>query len=347
MKIAFAFCSFKNGASPRQINQAIQQKVQKLNIEAQYFQLSDGGENTAASLSNKSSSFKGWDALQRPIEYNIAFINDIPIIEMAQTVGIEKLSKDELNPFVTTSYGFGEATKQFLSYSDIYLTVGGSATVDFGFGFLKGLGCIFLDQNDNEVYFNVVKDIIQIQKIIIPDNHPNITVLCDVKNMLTGETGAVRVFGPQKGLQSSDFEIFDKISTHVKMIINKEEQQGDGAAGGIVYVLRNLFNAKIVSGAEFVLEAQNFEDKTQGYDILFTGEGQLDSQSSFGKACQVVCQKFQGKKIGIFGQIKTNVDFLDAIFSCQKGIKSLDEALKTCSEDVSDVVYNIINVLLM
>lgn len=37
-------------------------------------------------------------------------------------------------------------------------------------------------------------------------------------------------------------------------ILGFSEREKDGAAGGIVYTLRNLLNATVTNGAEFILE---------------------------------------------------------------------------------------------
>ena len=84
-------------------------------------------------------------------------------------------------------------------------------------------------------------------------------MLTDVTNPLTGPNGAARVFGPQKGASSQQVEYLESCLSHVKSLLKFEEQPGDGAAGGIVYVLRNLLGAHVVSGADYVLDSQGFD----------------------------------------------------------------------------------------
>ena len=64
-----------------------------------------------------------------------------------------------------------------------------------------------------------------------------------------------------------------------------------GAAGGIPAALTAFFDAKIVSGIDFVLDFLNFDTKLLGANLVITGEGSLDHQSLRGKTPVGVCRR--------------------------------------------------------
>ena len=68
-------------------------------------------------------------------------------------------------------------------------------------------------------------------------------VLSDVQNKLTGTNGSSYVYAPQKGANKVEVQILDNFLVQVRDYFKFPELPADGAAGGIIYVLRNLFNA--------------------------------------------------------------------------------------------------------
>jgi glycerate kinase len=56
-----------------------------------------------------------------------------------------------------------------------------------------------------------------------------------------------------------------------------------GAAGGLGASLLAMFNARLSSGVELVLDAVDFSEKMEHVDLVITGEGRIDSQTIHGK----------------------------------------------------------------
>src|SRR5699024_6187029 len=91
----------------------------------------------------------------------------------------------------------------------------------------------------------VVKDIESVcfTKVDLRIFEANIQVACDVDNPLVGIRGATRVYGPQKGIQEEDYDLYDKaLENYADLIeekINKslKNKFGAGAAGGLGFAL--------------------------------------------------------------------------------------------------------------
>jgi glycerate kinase len=59
--------------------------------------------------------------------------------------------------------------------------------------------------------------------------------------------------------------------------------KGGGAAGGMGATLQGILGADISSGIDLVLNTLNFDEQVRGADLVITGEGRLDAQTSRGK----------------------------------------------------------------
>ena len=58
---------------------------------------------------------------------------------------------------------------------------------------------------------------------------------------------------------------------------------GAGAAGGLGAGLMAFLNAELQLGVNIMVDAVNLRERVKGAAIVFTGEGQLDFQTVFGK----------------------------------------------------------------
>ncbi|MNI74086.1 Glycerate kinase [compost metagenome] len=64
-----------------------------------------------------------------------------------------------------------------------------------------------------------------------------------------------------------------------------------GAAGGLSGGLWAHFNAELVSGADAVLDAANFDSLLGTAEIVVVGEGRLDSQTGEGKIISAILER--------------------------------------------------------
>ena len=115
--------------------------------------------------------------------------------------------------------------------------------------------------------------------------------MCDINNPLYGTNGAQPTFShPQKGANDEQVKLLDEGLKHISDIIKQDlgidisKLPGGGAAGGMGAGISAFLNAELKMGIEVLLDAIKFNDLLKGADMVFTGEGRMDSQSLGGKA---------------------------------------------------------------
>ena len=82
-------------------------------------------------------------------------VNSTAFIEMAEVCGLAKL-KGRKDAYKASSYGLGEFTKQVIEKhhpKKVVISLGGTASIDLGIGFLEGLGVKFFDEEGDIVNF--------------------------------------------------------------------------------------------------------------------------------------------------------------------------------------------------
>lgn len=229
------------------------------------------------------------------------------IIELAQASGIKHL--DKLASLEANTYGTGLLIKDALdkNIENIILTVGGSASTDGGTGILCALGAEFLDVSGQSLSPDG-GNLSKISKIDLSKINPkwrqsSIKIACDVNNPLYGPTGAAYIFAPQKGASEKEVKILDHGLRHFSKILletthskTDPDMPGAGAAGGVPFALSCVFDARIVSGFDWISDIFDLEKKLEDSDIVITGEGAFDEQSLHGKAA--------GKILDLCGQHK-------------------------------------------
>lgn len=131
----------------------------------------------------------------------------------------------------------------------------------------------------------------------------NFLVVSDVTNPLLGQNGATYTYSPQKGAKICDLSILeDNLLNYANMVekINKSKfrtKPGSGAAGGVGFALMAFFNAKVVSGINYILDKIDFDKYKESFDYIITGEGKIDKQSLSGKVVFEVLKRSFPKKV--------------------------------------------------
>jgi glycerate kinase len=331
MRIVIAPDSFKECLSATRVAFAISEGVRKAAPEAEIISIpvADGGEGTVEALvtatSGKIISAPSVDALYRPIQsfYGILGNGKTAVIEMAAASGIELLSAQERNPLTTSTFGTGLLLKAAMEagFREIVIGIGGSATNDGGAGMAHALGFELLDKNDNPIGRGG-RSLSQLYRISRANAHPllqktKITVACDVQNPLLGGAGATRVYGPQKGASAEMIEALEQNMSNFAQVIHREFGDdfsitpGAGAAGGLGFGLMAFCNAEIRSGFELISEITGLEKQISQADLVFTGEGKIDSQTAFGKTICGVAQlgkKYNVPVIALTGILSGNLE---------------------------------------
>lgn len=256
--------------------------------------LADGGEGSAEAIRDATpGSLRIACAATGPdgeavIAEWLLLPDGTAVVELAAASGLPLTSGTA--PLTAQTTGFGELLAAATRHPDvrrIVATVGGSASTDGGTGALTALGARFLDAGGRELppgggALSLLAEV-DISAMITPPPD-GVSVLTDVTAPLTGPDGAAAVFGPQKGASPGDVVRLDAGLQRLAAVIGGlPEAPGAGAAGGTAYGLVTLWSAQNVPGAQRLGEIAGLPGALDGADLVVTGEGRFDEQSTTGK----------------------------------------------------------------
>ena len=287
----------------------------------------------------------------------------LAVMEMSQASGITLLSPAERNPLKTSSYGVGQMILDayYKGCRRFLIGIGGSATNDGGIGMLSALGFRFTKEDGEEILpiGEGLKDLAGIENTSVPEGllQCSFQIACDVENPLYGENGSSLIFGFQKGGNKEMLSQMDLWMKHYSELVKEynpaanPEAPGSGAAGGLGFAFRSFLQGELKSGVSLVLEETGLSEKMQGADLVITGEGRLDEQSSMGKAPIGVAKlaKEQGIPVIAFAGAVTegakacNQVGIDAYFPILREIITLEDAMKkeTAKKNLADTVEQV------
>ncbi|WP_353463751.1 glycerate kinase [Mammaliicoccus sciuri] len=357
MKVLIAPDSFKGSIDALSAAQAIERGILTVDPDTKTFLLpmADGGEGTMINLVQATKGtvveVNSIDPLSRSIQssYGITGDGKTAIIELATSSGIDLLKQEELNPLHTTTYGTGLLIKDAIEkgIKHFIVCLGGSATNDAGIGLLQALGYQFLDKNGADIPLGA-EHIHKIESInesnVMPQIHDvKFEIACDVTNPFVGKQGASYIFGPQKGATPEIVERLEQSFIHfadiIKSFNGKEISniEGAAAAGGSAGGMLAFLNAELKRGIELVVDFVNFKDiiGENEIDLIITGEGKIDGQTSGGKVISGIAQiakSYQIPVIAIGGTVEMPLSALHeqgltAAFSIANGPMTLEEAM--------------------
>ena len=327
--------SFKGSLSGKEVADAIASGFQADKFEVITLPVSDGGDGALDVL--KSPLILNEKQLTTHNAYGITqetkYLYDnsgTAYIAVSGSSGIHNLKGPILNPLVASTYGTGEIIDYIIKsgINTINLFLGGSATIDGGTGLMAALGALFFDENgiveshttNPLVRYNNVKPDQAVSRL----KNITINLITDVDNPITGELGAARIYGPQKGAGSNEIEIIErKMLLWVKfleVVSGKKLNQiaGMGAAGGIGLPLMAFSNTNICKGASWFIDKLNINALIDRADVVITGEGSIDEQTFMGKIPGEIVRIASNKNkitIGVCGKYSKNITGFDMLFS--------------------------------
>ncbi|WP_458699815.1 glycerate kinase [Sulfurospirillum sp. 1307] len=360
MRVLIAIDSFKGCASSKELALAIKKGISKVSnkFEVDFVSISDGGEGLLEVFGEKIQiqTLTCKDPLGREIQANYGIKdNKKAIIEVANSIGLYRLKKEERDPSITSSYSVGELIKDAYQKGirEFIIGLGGSSTNDAGLGMLRALGYKFLDNNNQEVKY--AKDLSKIVKIDFDNvlkglNKASFLIASDVNNPLCGKKGASFTYGAQKGaskqmLKELDFEL-NSFANLVKkeLLVDFKDTNGAGAAGGLGFAFLSFLNAQIEPGINVVIKELDLENKIKTSDVIISGEGKIDNQSLNGKVVNgiaKICKTYEKPCIVLTGdssEIDDEIYHLGvgSVFSIQNKPMSLSESMQ------KDIALNLI-----
>lgn len=305
MRIVIAPDSFKGNLDALQVAAAIERGVLRAlpGARCRKLPMADGGEGTMrallAAVGGRACRKRVLGPAGKPVTAQYALLeNGVAAIEMAQASGLPLVPERERDPLRATSYGTGELIRAALDRGAgaLVIGIGGSATCDGGAGMAQALGARLLDRRGRELRRPASGGMLhRVARIDASGldrrlRRTRIEVACDVDNALCGRRGAAVVFGPQKGAAARDVRVLDRNLGHYARLLRRDlgrdvgRRPGAGAAGGLGAGLLAFTRARLRRGVDIVMAAVGLAEALRGADLVFTGEGKIDSQTAFGKA---------------------------------------------------------------
>ena len=322
MKIVIAPDSFKESLTAAEAAAAMQRGFAQVFPDAEYVMvpMADGGEGTSDAL--VQALHGDWvnitveGPLGEVVQARYGYLNeDTAVIEMAAAAGLDKLTPEQRNPMLTSTYGVGQMMADALARGvrHIILGIGGSATNDGGAGMAQALGFRLLDKQGQQL----AQGGAALAQLVAVESHHvlpalancRIEVACDVTNPLCGAQGASAVYAPQKGADAAMAAQLDAALTHFADVLaahgyaDCRDKVGSGAAGGLGFGLMALCAAELKSGVDIVINEVRLADKIRGADWVLTGEGRMDGQTAFGKVPAGVLKVAQAEGVPVIGLV--------------------------------------------
>ena len=308
--------SFKGTLSSTRICELMREGIEKIypGCEVRAIPVADGGEGSVdaflTAMGGKRVSLTVTGPWFEPMEacYGLIDSGATAVIEMAAAAGLP-LVGERRDPERTTTYGVGELILHAArsGAKRIVLGLGGSATNDAGCGAAAAAGVKFYNAAGGS-FIPTGGSLGEVERVDLAGLDPalrgvEITAMCDIDNPMYGPSGAAHIFGPQKGADSAMIKRLDQGLRHMSAVMERDtgvavaQLPGAGAAGAMGAGVAAFFGARLQSGIETVLDTVNFERAAADADVIFTGEGRLDSQSLRGKVVVGVARR--AKKLGV------------------------------------------------
>ena len=371
-KILLVPDSFKGTLSSRQVCQVMVGQLRRFFPQAQVksIPVADGGEGSveaflaAAGGERRTRTVTG--PFGEPVEAFYGVLGDgrTAVIEMAACAGLP-LAEGRLNPERATTYGVGElllAAKE-AGCTKAILGLGGSCTNDGGAGAAAALGAKFT-RADGAAFVPTGGTLGEIAALDVSPvaqalQGMELTAMCDIDNPLYGEAGAAAVFAPQKGADAAMVARLDAGLRHLGQVAARclgrdfSHLPGTGAAGGLGFGMAAFCGAQLRMGIDAVLDAVGFDSLLPGTDMVFTGEGKIDSQSARGKVVSGVaarCRKAGVPVVAVVGQIGQGFEEmyqqgLTAVFSINRAAQPFAESRFHAGENLALTMENIARLL--
>lgn len=301
--------------------------------------LADGGEGTMEVLVEATGGEKipcevtGPLGERREAEFGVLGEGDTAVVEMASASGLELIPGRSRDPMLTTTRGTGDLIRCALDRGirNIFVAIGGSGTNDGGTGMAAALGARFTDRSGAELPPGG-GHLAQLEHVDLSGMDPRIgdsriIVASDVANPLLGERGATRVYALQKGAGENEVDTLEMGLERLVEVVrgdlgaDGENQPGAGAAGGLGYGLMFFLGAEVRPGVEVVMQSVGFHQLLDGCGLVITGEGRLDSQTSYGKTVMGVARSAREKGVPVLalgGEVTSEAECLH-----ESGVSSL------------------------
>lgn len=219
------------------------------------------------------------------------------------------MPRDRRNPCLTTSYGVGELVHAALDRGArrILLGCGDSGINDGGAGMAEALGIRLLDADGSPLPRGGAA-LARLASIDMTGrdrrlDRVRIDAAVNWHNLLLGERGVARVFGPQKGATPAQVEVLaGAMETYAVAIrhatgVDVGAAPGAGASGGLGAAILGLAGGRLHPRYDIVMQYLELDRFIATADLVITAEGSLDGQTPFGKVPAEVA--LRAKRMGV------------------------------------------------
>jgi glycerate 2-kinase len=357
LKILIAPSGFKESLSAREVADHIEAGILRAMPSAQVIKapIVDGGEGFTEALVDATGGtlhrLSVTGPIGLPVDSFFGFLGGnapaTAVIEMAAAAGLRLVPRDMRDPTVTTSYGVGELIAAALDAGArrILLGCGDSGINDGGAGMVQALGGRLLDALGRDIGRGGA-ELIRLSHIDLAHLHPRLQFVqldaaVNWHNVLLGQRGVARVFGPQKGASPAQVESLEAgLVNYAACIgavtgIDIGRVPGSGASGGLGAAFAALLGGRLHPRYDIVMRYLELDSLIADADLVVTAEGSLDEQTPFGKIPAEVARRAKRyglPVIALAGTIGKGVTAnfnvgIDAFASIVKRPCTLDEAI--------------------
>ena len=377
LRILVAPSGFKESLEANEVADCIETGILRVipNAAIQKAPLVDGGEGFTKALVQATGGtlhhLTVTGPVGQPVESHFGFLGGTTVktavLEMAAAAGLRLVPPDARNPLMTTTYGVGELIKAALDAGAerILVGCGDSGTNDGGAGMAQALGVRLLDKTGQELGWGG-QHLHQLQRFDLRDrdprlNHVQIDVACNWHNLLCGDKGVARVFGPQKGASPEVVEqlaaALDRYAAVIQRDLGLDMRfaPGSGASGGLGTGLQALLGATLHPRYDIVMQYLELDTLLQHADLVITAEGSIDFQTPRGKIPVEVAQRAKQyglPVVAIAGTIghdaRVNFDYgIDAFSTIMKEPCSLPDAIANACDLLTFAAERVMRLILV
>nr|WP_314444298.1 glycerate kinase [uncultured Sphingomonas sp.] len=378
MRIVVAPSGYKESLDAETVAASIAQGVRRACPHADIVELPlvDGGEGTARTMARVTGGevreVRVTGPVGEPVDACFGLLGGSgalgsdAVVELAAAAGLRLVPRDRRDPCRTTTRGVGELISHALDARAQHILVGcgDSGVNDGGAGAVRALGVRLLDRNGVDIPEGGI-GLAQLHSIDLRKLDPRIKdatieIACNMKNLLCGQRGVARVFGPQKGASPDDVEQLSAALDNYADIIEREfgldvrEMPGTGASGGVGAGFHALLGARLRSRFDALLPYFGLDDALRGADLVITAEGGIDYKTARGKIPAEVGER--AKVLGVpvivlAGTIGEDADIVrdhgvSAFFSTVQAPETMEEAMAQAEAEVAGCAENVIRTVM-
>lgn len=342
MSIVLAPDSFKGSLSQMEAAEAMARGLSRWLPESVLIRrpMADGGEGTAAVIATaRGGTFHTCpvlDAYGRSRTGRFLLLPDrTAVIEAAAGPGYVPPEERPAPGRAAHSRGLGLLMNEAIARGArrLVVTLGGTGSSDGGMGALLELGARIEGVPAPGAFSLPDVSAVHLKPVPVP-----LEVWTDVLPPLTGPRGAIRRYGPQKGLAADELAFLDDAMARYGARLDRaagtsvSTRAGAGAAGGLGAALAAV-GGRLVPGGIAVARAIGLPAALSEAQAVLTGEGAVDAQSADGKVVGVVARLAREARVPVLvvaGRVDPDAEALYSLGV--HGLFSLSSPLREPSE---------------